>query len=293
MKRTICLILFAAGFFTVHGQIITDSVLVENHYRTFHFNKPSQPTKKFNLIFALHGSGGAGTDMMKPASSLEKISAKEQVFLVYPDGYKNYWNECRKAATSAANVENINEQAFFDSMIVYFAKNYQVDSRRFFAIGLSGGGHMAYKLALTMPAKCKAISAIVANLPDSTNLDCAESRVPVAVMITNGTKDPINPYNGGQMVVNGSSFGGVLSTENTFNYWAHLAGYTGRPLVEHLADTDTTNNQTITQYSYKKEGKPEVTLLQVAGGAHAFPGDVDIFLSSWAFFKRQIKAKGQ
>ena len=291
MKKILCLILFVISFFTSHSQVITDSVLVENHYRMFHFNKPMRPTKNYNLVFVLHGSGGNGIEMMKPALNLEEIADKEQVFLVYPDGYKNYWNECRKAATSAANLENINEQAFFDSLILYFTKNYQVNGRRFFAIGLSGGGHMAYKLALTMPAKCKGISAIVANLPDSANLDCAQSKRPVAVMITNGTKDPVNPYLGGQMMVNGNSFGGVLSTEQTFNYWATLAGYKGEPVVKQLPDRDTTNAQTITQFTFKTKGKPEVTLFQVTGGTHSFPGDMDVFINSWAFFKRQMKEK--
>lgn len=57
---------------------------------------------------------------------------------------------------------------------------------------------MAYKLAITMPEKCRAISAIVANVPDTTNLDCAEARKLVAVMIANGMDDQLIPYNGGE-----------------------------------------------------------------------------------------------
>lgn len=278
------------SFLISKSQLVTDSVLIENHYRTFHFNTPKKASKNYQLIFILHGSGGDGKGMMKPALNLENSSSKESILLVYPDGYKRYWNECRKSATSAANLENINEPAFFDSMIHYFSKYYQVNDHYFFAIGMSGGGHMAYKLALTRPGKCKAISAVVANLPDTGNIDCAESKLPVAVMIINGTKDPVNPYNGGEMTVNGSSYGYVRSTENTFNYWARLAGYKGQPVKEDLPDTATSNNQTITRYTFTKKGKPEVTLLKVIGGEHAFPGDIDAFIESWKFFKRQIKA---
>jgi polyhydroxybutyrate depolymerase len=154
---------------------------------------------------------------------------------------------------------------------------------------MSGGGHMTYKLALTMPDKCKGISAIIANLPDSTNLDCVPAKKPVAVMIINGTNDPVNPYTGGQMMVNGSSYGAVLSTDHTFGYWAGLAGYKGQPLTEDLPDTHTTDGETITRYSYREKGKPEVTLLKVTGGKHFFPGDIDAFVESWNFFKRQLK----
>ena len=287
MKKGICFILCAASFFVSRSQVMTDSVLVENHYRAFHFNKPAQATGNFNLVFLLHGSNGDGYGMIKPAASLQHISGNEHLFLVYPDGYKKYWNECRGAATSDANRENINEQAFFDSMVHYFATHYNVNAHHFFAIGISGGGHMAYKLAMTMPDKCKAITAVVANLPDSANLDCAETKIPVAVMIINGTNDGVNPYDGGQMMVNGSSYGGVRSTENTFLYWAHLAGYKGNPAVKNLPDRDTTNKQTITRYTFKEKGKPEVSLLKVIGGEHAFPGDVDAFTESALFFKRE------
>ncbi|MDQ3278705.1 MAG: poly(3-hydroxybutyrate) depolymerase, partial [Bacteroidota bacterium] len=65
--------------------------------------------------------------------------------------------------------------------------------------------------------------------------------------------------------------------------------YKGLPTVEKLPDSDPTNKQTITRYTYQREGKPEVTLLQVNGGGHAFPQDIDIFTESWAFFQRESK----
>ncbi|QMU28072.1 alpha/beta hydrolase family esterase [Adhaeribacter radiodurans] len=288
--KSICLLITLISFLEAKCQVITDSVLVENHYRTFHFNQPKTHTKNYNLIFVLHGSGGDGKGMIKAAQSLENQSGKQPIFLVYPDGYKKYWNECRKAATSAANKEDINEQAFFKAMLRYFTQKYGVNKDRFFAIGLSGGGHMAYKLALTMPDKCKGISAFVANLPDPPNLDCIETKKPVAVMISNGTQDPINPYLGGPMVVNGSSFGSVRSSNNSFHYFADLAGYQGKPKIENVPDKIPSNKQTITRYTYKEKNKPEVMLLEVKGGEHNFPEDIDGFTESWQFFSRQIKA---
>lgn len=291
MKKYFTLILLVTSIFTAKSQVITDSVLIDSHYRTFHFYKPGKTTHNRHLVFVLHGSGGDGKGMMGPAAGLEKLSGTEPLLLVYPDGYRRYWNECRKAATSVANLENINEQAFFEAMGQYFAKKYQVNKQYFFAIGLSGGGHMAYKLAMTMPDKCKGISAVAANLPDIANLDCAESKKPVAVMITNGTQDSVNPYAGGQMVVNGSSFGVVRSTEGTFNYWAALAGYRGKAKEEAIPDKVPGNKQFITRFTHKEKGKPEVTLLKVTGGEHTFPQDIDVFIQSWQFFKRQIASR--
>lgn len=282
----LAILVLCFGVTASQAQLVTDSVLIEGHYRTFNYNNPGG-SRKENLMFVMHGSGGNGKDMMSATTRLEQKSNAEKLLLVYPDGYQHYWNECRKAATSTANIENINENAFFTAMINYFSSKYNINKQKVFASGLSGGGHMAYKLALTMPEKIRAVAAVVANLPDTNNMDCIEVKRPVAVMIVNGTEDPLNHYNGGMMVSGNVTFGYVRSTDRTFKYWAELAGYKGEPVKEDLRDTDPTDGRTIERYTYKKKGKPEVVLLKVIGGKHDYPKDIDTYEEVWEFFKRQ------
>ena len=217
---------------------------------------------------------------------LEAITANEKLLLVYPDGYQHYWNECRKYSTAIANKENINENAFFEAMITYFKKEYGIINA--FAAGFSGGGHMAYKLALTMPDQIKAIAAVVANMPDSASLDCLVSNKALPVLIINGTEDGTNPYNGGEMFVNNASYGVVRSTENTFAYWALLGGYKGKAKRKLLPDTDPTDGKIIESYTYKKRNAPIVSLLKVIGGKHDYPNDIDVYLFAWKFFKATL-----
>jgi polyhydroxybutyrate depolymerase len=280
------LVLFSLA---AHGQLITDSLLIEGHYRSFHFNKPAKGIKDGSLMFIMHGSGGNAKNIMKSTTKLDAIAAGENLLLVYPDGYKNYWNECRKYATSAANKENINENAFFKAMISYFTDRYDIDKKEIFAAGFSGGGHMAYKLGLTMPGDIKAIAAIVANMPDSTSSDCASSGRPLPVLIINGTLDNTNPYNGGEMFVNNTSYGVVRSTDKTFAYWAGLAGYKGEAEKQLLPDTDPADQRTIESYTYSENNKPAITLLKVIGGKHDYPGDLDVYVYAWEFFKAQSR----
>ena len=136
-----------------------------------------------------------------------------------------------------------------------------------------------------MPGKVKAIAAIIANLPDSASSDCTFAGKALPVLIINGTDDKTNPYNGGEMFVNNASFGVVRSSENTFAYWAKLAGYTGNPEKTILPDTDPTDQKTIESYAYYQRHKPTVTLLKVVGGHHDLPNDIDVFLYIWEFFK--------
>lgn len=272
------------------AQRVDDSIRIGSHYRTFHYIAPAPGAAVTRLVFVLHGSGGSGIGRMKETMSLQTITASEPVLFVYPDGYKNFWNECRKAATSAANLEDIDEASFFRGMISALSKRYGADSSAAFAIGFSGGGHMAYKLGLTMPENFPAIVAIVASLPAEENMDCTPSGRPAAVMIVNGTNDQVSPYNGGVINAAGVTLGRVRSTEATFRYWSSLAGYSGDPVMELMPDSDTTNTTSIERYRYSTPGKPEVTLLKMVNGTHSDPKDLDIYREAWNFLKRQIPA---
>ena len=275
-------------FIGVKAQVINDSLWIDGHYRSFHFNKPSVSNTKASLIFVLHGSGGNGLKSMKSATKLMALAESEHILMVFPDGYKKNWNECRKNAPAAANVENIDENAFFSQMIDYGVANYKINPARVFAIGTSGGGHMVYTLAMTMPEKFKGITAIVANIPVPDNMDCVEKKMPMPVMIINGTNDQTNPYNGG---ISAKNKGLVRSTDESFRYWATLGGYKGEPSKEDLPDIDPTDGKTIEKYTYSQKGKPEVVLLKVMNGEHNNPKDIDVYLESWSFFKRQIGIK--
>ncbi|MEO7767095.1 MAG: PHB depolymerase family esterase, partial [Ferruginibacter sp.] len=199
--------LFLSSSMVAYSQLITDSILIETHYRSFRYHQPVSDITGGSLMFVMHGSGGSSYDMLKKTMKLEELAATEKLLVVYPDGYQHYWNECRKYATSAANKEDINENAFFSEMIKYFQRRYKIDLHKVFASGTSGGGHMAYKLAATMPDQVKAITAIIANLPDSASCDCKLAGKALPVLIINGTADSTNPYNGGEMFVNNSSYG--------------------------------------------------------------------------------------
>ncbi len=273
--------------FKAQAQLISDSIKVDGKYRLFHFN-PGAIKSDASLVFILHGSGGNGKQMMKGTTKLIERAPAENALLVFPDGYKKYWNECRKAASSLANKEDIDENTFFDSMIKYFKIKYKINDQHVFAIGTSGGGQMCYKLAMTMPGKFRAVTALIANVPAIDNLDCSEAKVAIPIMIVNGTEDPLNPYEGGMMQSGDFIMGNVRSTDKSFQYWASLAGYQGSPLKESVPDNDPTDGKIIERYTYKKKGKPEIVLLKVIGGKHDYPNDIDVHVEGWEFFKRQM-----
>jgi polyhydroxybutyrate depolymerase len=284
MKYLLCLLMVCQ---VAMGQTISDSVNIDGNFRSFHFEQPAGNTKGYSLLFILHGSGGSGPQMMQRVNSFAGKSDQEKVIVVFPSGYKKFWNECRKMSPAEANLNNVNEQKFFQSMISYFHKKYKTDNKKVFAIGTSGGGHMVYKLGLTMPSAFRAMTALIANLPTEENLDCSEMKIPINLMIVNGTEDKTNPYNGGEVILASGNFGAVRSTDRTVAYWSELAGYQNTPTMKKLPDTNPNDGKTIEEYRFTGKAK-EVVLLKVIGGKHDYPGDIDVHWYAWEFFKSKM-----
>jgi polyhydroxybutyrate depolymerase len=72
------LLISAFWFAQVKAQVITDSILIEERYRTFLFKNPGDE-KKSSLMFVMHGSGGNGKDMMSSTTRLEEKAKNDQL----------------------------------------------------------------------------------------------------------------------------------------------------------------------------------------------------------------------
>jgi polyhydroxybutyrate depolymerase len=227
---------------------------------------------------------------------------------VYPDGYEKHWNDCRAKAPYAANKQNIDDVAFVSAMIDFFATEHNANRDRIYATGISNGGQMAYRLALELPDRIAAVAPVAASLPDDSNLDCTKSGKPMAILVMNGTEDPMNPYEGGEAALYGlfGSRGTVLSTDATVRYFADLAGHKGPPRVVEYADVNTHDSSHAELQSWNDGPGPEVVLLKIEGGGHTFPhpfhrfpriigptnADLDGAAEIWRFFTDKRRRQG-
>jgi polyhydroxybutyrate depolymerase len=199
------------------------------------------------------------------------------VLVVYPDGYKNHWNECRKEANFEANLLNIDDNTFFEKMIDYFSQKYNVNKKHVFVVGHSNGGHEVFKLAKEKPKLFKKYVAISASLPTSSNDDCAATQQPVSMMVINGTGDKINPYQGGEVVLTGGAKRGhVISTDETMTYWANLAHLDFSKAAKFdFPDTDKEDGTTASQFTAKNK-KYAIRLIRVENGGHVLSVPVKV-----------------
>lgn len=258
------------------GTLGGDTIATESGERSFSYYIPQDLPPDAALVLVLHGSRGSGQGMREiSAYEFDVLADRDKFIVVYPDGYKNHWNDCRASADYAANQENIDDIAFLGQLVAFFANNAAIDPGRVYVTGFSNGGQMAYRLALEAPDLVTAIAPISANLPVDENLGCSPSGEPVSVAIFNGTKDPVNPFEGGVVEVWGNTTRGrVLSASATADYWKALAGVTGEPQVSNFADSDGDDSTSVVQQRWQGQDGTQILLYTMTGSGHVIPSKI-------------------
>jgi polyhydroxybutyrate depolymerase len=121
---------------------------------------------------------------------------------------------------------------------------------------------------------------------------------PVAVLMMNGTEDPLMPYGGGGVA---GDRGRIIPTDDAVAFWLKADGIAGKPESLSLPDADPGDGCRVhlSVWSGGKEGTV-VALYRIDGGGHTWPGgsqylpkaiiggtcrDFDATKVIWDFFK--------
>jgi len=253
-----------------------DSLEIGGIFRSYLYHIPKDVSDNPKIIFVLHGSTMTAKQMVGMTGFEFNILADslKDVIIVYPQGYDKYWNDCRKSATYKANTLDLNEMDFFKGIISKLETDIKFKHNSVFVAGYSNGGHMVYKLAKENPDFFKAFAVISANLPVDSNNDCFSSNKAVSILIANGTSDPVNPFNGGSVIVgDGKKRGEVIPTFNCVQYWKDLMK--DDEIIEtrkQLPDLVKDDNSTAVVYSYKgRYSNKKVELVKINNGGHIVP----------------------
>jgi len=275
---TILTILFIALFFYAYRWNILNpnksgSIKVENLDRTFIYHVPKILKPNPKLIIVYHGST-LKAFMMQIFSGHEfdlLADKSENTIIVYPQGYKEQWNDCRKNAPYDANKLNIDDVTFTEQIIAYFKSKYQINEKGIFAVGYSNGGGMVTRLAYTLPDIFKSYAIISNNLPVAENCICNEVQKPVSIIYFSGVKDHIVPFDGGEAFVNGISYGFGQSTEQTLKHWLS-ASFCHSTASYHKDFKNKNGDITAIQTNYNSTStSKKITFVKLLDGGHTIP----------------------
>jgi len=249
--------------------LIEATLQVDGRLRRYSLYIPPELDRPARLLILLHGSTGhAATIRRRSGYRFELLARRAGAVVAYPEGIDGYWNGCRKAATHAARLNNIDDVRFLRTLVGDLTSSGLVDATRVYAAGYSNGGHMAFRLAVEAPDLVAGIAAFAASFPAESNFDCTATGTPVKTLIVNGTEDPLNPFEGGEVSLFGfRSLGLVRSSQNSADYFLSLHGDTS----DSLHKTISNRYAPATISEWRLNGTPVVSLVAIEGGGHTIP----------------------
>jgi polyhydroxybutyrate depolymerase len=271
----------AAWFYFVHSPrpiesklssaVLHETIKVGDRDRSFLAYVPAKLPPGSPLVIVLHGAGMNGARMRRATGyEFDRLADERQYAVLYPDGYKRTWNDCRKESTYPAKIENIDDVGFIEALIASFQKENGIDLRRVYLFGYSNGGHMAFRMAMEHPDEVAAIAAVSASLPASEDSSCPNIGRTARAMVIDGTDDPINPFGGG--VATTFSFSSkVLSAEETAETFAARDGITAAPQTFKLQPAGPDGSTWLERSIWSQDGVVVAELDGVHGGGHTIP----------------------
>lgn len=201
----------------LHGQWLQRSVQVGDRERGYGLYLPEKTVLSPPLVLVLHGSMSNGEAIRRQTQyGFDRLADAHGFVVAYPDGFDGHWNDCRKIAPYEARQQNIDDVGFLQALIDQVSARHRIDPGKVLLVGYSNGGHLAFRVAFEKSELAAAIAVIGANLPAPGYSVCPDASVSVSALVVNGRRDPINPYDGGDVSLFGfGNRGQVLSSAET------------------------------------------------------------------------------
>lgn len=262
------------------ARITNERVTTGDGPRSFQLAQPDQPLASPRpLVLLLHGHGGSAAQALgqkvgaSPLAVWLQIADREGVLVAALDGSKAGdgkagWNDCRRDAPGNPPTDDV---GFVGAVVQQLVAAGQVDPQRVYAMGMSNGAMMTFRLAQELSPPLAGFVA-VSGLMASDSRCAGPSPRPVPAMVITGTEDPLVPYNGGQVSAGGARRGGVLGAEATLATLRRWNDNTapGRRSVFGVAQQR--DGSWVERVDFGASNDPRrVALLTVHGGGHIEP----------------------
>ncbi len=230
-----------------------ETVTVEDVSRTFlvHLPRTYDPKNKYPVVLVLHDADNDALDMVR-LSRFDATADEHGVIAVYPNSVRRRWTNFEEESQQPQNRggygrqhggmgggggmgrgrggqsggggrgpgrRSSNDLAFFNAMLDQLDTEYSVDDSRVYATGFSDGGFMDFQLGCNLANRIAAIAPVGAEMAKSQADFCKNWTFrPVALLMINGTEDPVIPYKGR------STAPATVSAQDTAKDWAKTAG---------------------------------------------------------------------
>lgn len=255
------------------------SLDLEGLTRNYYYYVPSSydGNTPVPLVFSFHGIHSSGNGQQSLAK-LDVLAEKEGFIVVYPDGqplpegvgilqegsmiagYQGLWN-----FTDAG----INDMEFISVLIDKLAGTdtasgeFNIDSTRVYATGMSNGGIFSHKLAIELSHKIAAIACVTGPLAAISTAKVPPR--PVTVIQVSGNGDPVIDWNGNDTL-------GTISVDDTIAWWNKINQTSTTPVVKEYPQVKPDDPTKVTKYTYSGGvSDTKVILYKVEQMGHTWP----------------------
>lgn len=274
----------------------------DNYIRNVTYYIPKKlRRRKRSLVLLLHDAGETPESTMRMTRrGFNKLSDRHNFIVGYPEALNLNWNDARTDSISLSHYNEIDDVGFIDQVVEYAIDSFQIDPEEIFVSGFSEGGLMVFRLACERPGTFKGFATVAASLSLDQLVECTPDTT-ISLMMINGTRDPILPYDGGQMEIDEKEAGSMLAAQEAVNFWLEENQCTDRATEKDMANRDTFDETRSLRVTYNDcENKNKILLIRVVNGGHAWPGgrqyqnersigkvsdDFDASEEIWKFFR--------
>ena len=245
---------------TINGTIVHDGIV-----RSYKLYIPSiySGNMAVPLLFNFHGYTSNSNEQMI-YGNFRNIADTANFLVVHPQGTLDVNN------TTHFNVgwggSSVDDVGFTEALLDSLSAAYSIDQNRIYAVGMSNGGFMSFKLACELSNKIAAVGSVTGSMTPSTLGNCNASH-PMPIIQIHGTTDPTVPYNG--------SAGWTASVTNVLNHWATFNNCSTVPTVVNVPNTNALDGSTVEKYTYENgDNCSEVVHFKITNGQHTWPGSI-------------------
>ncbi len=233
--------------------------------RTYLIQVPQRRGQERHPVILLLHPAVSTAKIVWGQTSLPRIARDNRALLVVPDGWNMTWN------THYWKNGGVDDMGFLRRLLEVVVEDDRGDPERLYVTGMSAGAGMTFALALTIGDRLAAIGPVANNLGREELAQPLRLTQPLPVVHIMGTADPCVPYTGGRV------FGiwPVLSADDTIAFWVKHNRCRTEPIIEDLADINTTDHSRVRRFRHTGPGGADVVHYRIEGGGHTWPNGPD------------------
>lgn len=214
------------------------------------------------LVFMMHGYA-SNPKSFADLTGMNGAAEKYGFAVVYPQGIRNEKGTSGACWNSGLVSSDNDDAGFLVALAKYLQQTYGLSSNETFAVGLSNGAFMSYKLACEAPDTFRAVASVAGSMSGGA-WDERPASASVGILQINGTEDEAVPLDGSMSASGG--YGDAPDIIGIIEYWKNANH------LEEYREFKLSDDATAYEYSSKLNDNL-VWYVQIEDGGHEWPGE--------------------